>query len=128
MVTGYEGVKFDEALAKAQELGFAEADPSADVDRALANIDDIAEVALLRAAGATDSSALAAAIDETTFAVAVQSPNFRGVIEDWGVATSAAHEHGPDGPDDVDLVLERSATITAENMSLSKRTSAHVAT
>jgi glycine dehydrogenase subunit 1 len=54
---------------------------------------DVFEVPL-GAGGATDSAALSAAIDETTFAVAVQSPNFRGVIEDWGVATSAAHERG----------------------------------
>jgi glycine dehydrogenase subunit 1 len=54
---------------------------------------DVLEVPL-GAGGATDAAALASAIDETTFAVAVQSPNFRGVIEDWGVATSAAHERG----------------------------------
>ncbi|MDQ6894875.1 MAG: aminomethyl-transferring glycine dehydrogenase subunit GcvPA [Acidobacteriota bacterium] len=54
---------------------------------------DVFEVPL-GAGGATDSAALSAAIDETTFAVAVQSPNFRGVIEDWNIATSAAHERG----------------------------------
>ncbi|HEY6928916.1 MAG TPA: aminomethyl-transferring glycine dehydrogenase subunit GcvPA [Thermoanaerobaculia bacterium] len=44
--------------------------------------------------GATDSSALAAAVDEKTFAVAVQSPNFFGVVEDWGVGARAAHGRG----------------------------------
>ena len=44
--------------------------------------------------GATDAPALGAAVDETTFAVAVQSPNFRGVIEDWKTGIDAAHGRG----------------------------------
>ena len=43
---------------------------------------EIVEVPL-GADGATDPQALAAAVDATTFAVAVQSPNFYGVVEDW---------------------------------------------
>ncbi len=42
--------------------------------------------------GATDARALAAAVDDKTFAVAVQSPNFYGVVEDWAVASAAARE------------------------------------
>jgi glycine dehydrogenase subunit 1 len=44
--------------------------------------------------GATDRRALAAAVDEKTFAVAVQSPNFYGIVEDWGAASAAAHAKG----------------------------------
>jgi glycine dehydrogenase subunit 1 len=44
--------------------------------------------------GATDAAALAAAIDEKTFAVAVQSPNFYGIVEDWSAASAAAHAKG----------------------------------
>ena len=46
--------------------------------------------------GATDAAALAAAIglDEKTFAVAVQSPNFYGVVEDWKVGSAAAKAKG----------------------------------
>ncbi len=44
--------------------------------------------------GATDARALEAAVDSTTFAVAVQSPNFYGVVEDWNAGSSAAHAHG----------------------------------
>ncbi len=44
--------------------------------------------------GATDAQALAAACDEKTFAVAVQSPNFYGVVEDWNVACAAAKAKG----------------------------------
>jgi glycine dehydrogenase subunit 1 len=44
--------------------------------------------------GRTDARALAAAVDETTFAVAVQSPNFRGVVEDWKEGVDAAHAKG----------------------------------
>lgn len=44
--------------------------------------------------GATDRAALAAAVDETTFAVAVQSPNVLGVVESWEAAAAAAHEKG----------------------------------
>ena len=42
----------------------------------------------------TSPSALAAAVDETTFAVAVQSPNVFGLVEDWSVAAETAHAHG----------------------------------
>ena len=44
--------------------------------------------------GRTDAKALAAAVDDKTFAVAVQSPNFRGVIEDWKEGVDAAHAKG----------------------------------
>jgi glycine dehydrogenase subunit 1 len=44
--------------------------------------------------GATDPAALAAAVDEKTFAVAVQSPNFFGVVEDWAMGARAAHAKG----------------------------------
>src|SRR5207245_821452 len=33
--------------------------------------------------GTSNSAALEAAVDERTFAVAVQSPNFYGIVEDW---------------------------------------------
>jgi glycine dehydrogenase subunit 1 len=42
--------------------------------------------------GATDADALRAAVDDDTFAVAVQSPNFYGVIEDWEIGSRAARE------------------------------------
>ena len=42
--------------------------------------------------GATDPDALAAAVDDDTFAVAVQSPNFYGVVEDWEAGSRAAHQ------------------------------------
>ena len=45
----------------------------------------------LAADGATDRTALEAAVDEKTFAVALQSPNFFGVVEDWAVLARAAH-------------------------------------
>jgi len=41
--------------------------------------------------GATDPAALASAVDDKTFAVAIQSPNFFGVVEDWSVGSEAAH-------------------------------------
>ena len=44
--------------------------------------------------GRTDAAALAAAVDDSTFAVAVQSPNFRGVVEDWRESAAAAHAGG----------------------------------
>jgi glycine dehydrogenase subunit 1 len=37
---------------------------------------------------------LAAAVDDGTFAVALQSPNFRGVVEDWTAAAKSAHARG----------------------------------
>ncbi|HEU5251161.1 MAG TPA: aminomethyl-transferring glycine dehydrogenase subunit GcvPA [Thermoanaerobaculia bacterium] len=44
--------------------------------------------------GATDAAGLHAAVDDDTFAVAVQSPNFYGVIEDWEIGSTAAHGKG----------------------------------
>ena len=44
--------------------------------------------------GATDAQALAAACNDKTFAVAVQSPNFHGVVEDWNVGSAAAKAKG----------------------------------
>ncbi len=44
--------------------------------------------------GRTDPDALSAAVDDDTFAVAVQSPNFYGVIEDWKLGSRAAREKG----------------------------------
>jgi glycine dehydrogenase subunit 1 len=41
--------------------------------------------------GATDAAALEAAVDDATFAVAVQSPNAFGVVESWDAASRAAH-------------------------------------
>jgi len=47
--------------------------------------------------GATDPRGLAAAVDDATFAVALQSPNFFGVVEDWGAASGAARARGAVG-------------------------------
>jgi glycine dehydrogenase subunit 1 len=44
--------------------------------------------------GVTNAAGLAAAVDETTFAVAVQSPNVFGLVEDWSVAAEVAHAAG----------------------------------
>ena len=44
--------------------------------------------------GTTNSAALGAAVDENTFAVAVQSPNFYGIVEDWNAGSRAAHTGG----------------------------------
>ncbi|MFY9552473.1 MAG: aminomethyl-transferring glycine dehydrogenase subunit GcvPA [Thermoanaerobaculia bacterium] len=44
--------------------------------------------------GATDPRTLAAACGRTTFAVAIQSPNFYGVVEDWNVGSAAARAVG----------------------------------
>jgi glycine dehydrogenase subunit 1 len=44
--------------------------------------------------GATDTKALESAVDEKTFAVAVQSPNFYGIVEDWKVGSAAAKKTG----------------------------------
>jgi glycine dehydrogenase subunit 1 len=41
--------------------------------------------------GATDPAAIAAAVDDATFAVAVQSPNAVGVVESWDALAAAAH-------------------------------------
>ncbi|HXM79182.1 MAG TPA: aminomethyl-transferring glycine dehydrogenase subunit GcvPA [Thermoanaerobaculia bacterium] len=54
---------------------------------------EVVDVPLARD-GRTDAAALTAAVDETTFAVAVQSPNFHGVVEDWAVGANAAHAAG----------------------------------
>ncbi|HEX7527753.1 MAG TPA: glycine dehydrogenase, partial [Thermoanaerobaculia bacterium] len=48
----------------------------------------------LAAEGTTDAGALAAAVDDATFAVCVQSPNVFGVVESWKTAADAAHAHG----------------------------------
>ena len=44
--------------------------------------------------GATDANALKAACDDRTFAVAIQSPNFHGVVEDWNAGSAAAKAKG----------------------------------
>jgi glycine dehydrogenase subunit 1 len=44
--------------------------------------------------GATDAAALEAAVDDATFAVAVQSPNFYGIVEDWNRGSTAAKKAG----------------------------------
>ncbi len=44
--------------------------------------------------GRLDATALAAAVSASTAAVAVQSPNFFGTIEEWQAAAAAAHAHG----------------------------------
>jgi len=44
--------------------------------------------------GRTDAAALAAAVDETTFAAGVQSPNVMGAVEDWKALADAAHAKG----------------------------------
>ncbi|MFN2386636.1 MAG: aminomethyl-transferring glycine dehydrogenase subunit GcvPA [Thermoanaerobaculia bacterium] len=55
-----------------------------------ANLDlEVVEVPI-GADGATDRAALEAAVDEQTFAAAVQSPNFFGVVEDWNAGSAAA--------------------------------------
>jgi glycine dehydrogenase subunit 1 len=54
---------------------------------------EIVEVPL-RPDGATDPAALEAAVDAATFAVAVQSPNFYGIVEDWNVGSAAAKKVG----------------------------------
>jgi glycine dehydrogenase subunit 1 len=54
---------------------------------------EVVEVPLSEA-GTTDAAALREAADETTFAVAVQSPNFLGLVEDWGVGAAAAKRAG----------------------------------
>jgi glycine dehydrogenase subunit 1 len=46
------------------------------------------------AAGVTDARALAAAVDASTFAVAVQSPNFYGIVEDWRTGSEIAGSAG----------------------------------
>src|ERR1035437_4725024 len=48
----------------------------------------------LAADGTTDAGELAAAVDDATIAVSVQSPNVFGVVESWKVAADAAHAHG----------------------------------
>jgi glycine dehydrogenase subunit 1 len=54
---------------------------------------DLVEVPL-SAKGITDSAALERAVNAETFAVAVQSPNFLGLIEDWKVGSGAARRAG----------------------------------
>ena len=57
--------------------------------------------------GRTDPKALARAVDADTFAVAIQSPNFFGVVEDWKVGSDAAHAKGA-----------RSVAVVAEAVSM----------
>jgi glycine cleavage system P protein (glycine dehydrogenase) subunit 1 len=45
------------------------------------------------AAGRTDPEALAAAVDGDTVCVALQSPNYFGVVEPWGAAAAPARAH-----------------------------------
>ena len=44
--------------------------------------------------GRTDRVALEAAVDDDTICVAVQSPNYFGVVEPWGPGTEIAHAKG----------------------------------
>jgi glycine dehydrogenase subunit 1 len=48
----------------------------------------------LSANGTTDADALARAADESAFAVAVQSPNYLGLVEDWAAGSAAAKRAG----------------------------------
>jgi glycine dehydrogenase subunit 1 len=54
---------------------------------------DVVEVPLSNE-GVTDRALLDRAVDETTFAVAVQSPNFLGLVEDWNTSSNAAKTKG----------------------------------
>jgi glycine dehydrogenase subunit 1 len=54
---------------------------------------DVVEVPLT-GAGVTDAARLEAAVDEATFAVAVQSPNYLGLVEDWNAGSKAARARG----------------------------------
>ena len=54
---------------------------------------DVVEVPLSKE-GVTDAALLESAVDETTFAVAAQSPNFLGLVEDWSVSSNAAKARG----------------------------------
>ena len=59
-----------------------------------ANLDlEVVEVPL-SPSGATDAGALRTAVDDATFAVALQSPNFHGVVEDWRALSGAAAASG----------------------------------
>jgi glycine dehydrogenase subunit 1 len=53
---------------------------------------EVVEVGL--AGGVTDAAALAAAVDDETAAVILQSPNFLGAVEDVEALGAAAKEHG----------------------------------
>lgn len=80
------GLEFAELVKRADDIGAQPAldracllisavfDPSADVGRALANLDDIAEIARRRATGATDSYANAGALLDAVF----RTSGFRG--------------------------------------------------
>jgi glycine dehydrogenase subunit 1 len=73
----------------------------------LANLDrEVVEVPL-NSGGTTDAEALEAAVDEGTFAVALQSPNFYGLVEDWSLPSRAASRRGA-----------RSIAVVAEAASL----------
>lgn len=47
-----------------------------------------------QADGSTDADELAAVVDDDTICVAVQSPNYFGVVEGWGRAVEVAHSAG----------------------------------
>jgi regulator of sirC expression with transglutaminase-like and TPR domain len=80
------GLEFAELVKRCDELGAQPAldracllisavfDPSADVERSLARLDDIAEIASIRASGATDSYANASALLDAVF----NASGFRG--------------------------------------------------
>src|SRR5262249_48697986 len=55
---------------------------------------EVVEVPVSSRTGATDAAALEGAVDDATFAVGVQSPNFYGVIEDWNTGSAAARAKG----------------------------------
>jgi len=54
---------------------------------------DVVEVPL-SGDGVTDAAALDAAVDDATFAVAAQSPNYLGLVEDWSRGSQAARAGG----------------------------------
>jgi glycine dehydrogenase subunit 1 len=54
---------------------------------------DVVEIPLSNE-GVTDRALLERAVDDTTFAVAVQSPNFLGLVEDWNTSSNAAKTKG----------------------------------
>ncbi len=54
---------------------------------------DVVEIPL-SSEGVTDRALLGRAVDDMTFAVAVQSPNFLGLVEDWNISSNAAKTKG----------------------------------
>jgi glycine dehydrogenase subunit 1 len=60
----------------------------------LANLDlEVVEIGI-DATGRTDRAALEAAVDAQTICVAIQSPNYLGVVEPWANAVEPAKKHG----------------------------------